>query len=101
MAYALSREERETLIRWNMAEKSVVIDTADPAVIRRLDKLAVDHPQVYACTRSDETYGAKRYTLCDKRYVRFGKPASEALKESMANARAARSVVDFGRIRPL
>ena len=86
MAYALSREERETLIRWNMAEKSVVIDTADPAVIRRLDKLAVDHPQVYACTRSDETYGAKRYTLCDKRYVRFGKPSSEVYRQSHSDA---------------
>ena len=86
MAYALSREERETLIRWNMAEKSVVIDTADPAVIRRLDKLAADHPQVYACTRSDETYGAKRYTLCDKRYVRFGKPVSEVYRKSHSDA---------------
>ena len=86
MAYALSREERETLIRWNMAEKSVVIDTADPAVIRRLDKLAADHPQVYACTRSDETYGAKRYTLCDKRYVRFGKPASDVYRQSHSEA---------------
>ena len=86
MAYALSREERETLIRWNMAEKSVVIDTADPAVIRRLDKLAVVHPQVYACTRSDETYGAKRYTLCDKRYVRFGKPVSEVYRQSHSDA---------------
>ena len=86
MAYALSREERETLIRWNMAEKSVVIDTADPAVIRRLDKLAADHPQVYACTRSDETYGAKRYTLCDKRYVRFGKPVSEVYCQSHSDA---------------
>ena len=86
MAYALSREERETLIRWNMAEKSVIIDTADPAVIRRLDKLAADHPQVYACTRSDETYGAKRYTLCDKRYVRFGKPVSEVYRQSHSDA---------------
>ena len=86
MAYALSREERETLIRWNMAEKSVVIDTADPAVIRRLDKLAADHPQVYACSRSDETYGAKRYTLCDKRYVRFGKPVSEVYRQSHSDA---------------
>lgn len=86
MAYALSREERETIIRWNMAEKSVVIDTADPAVIRRLDKLAVDYPQVYACARSDETYGAKRYTLCDKRYVRFGKPVSEVYRQSHSDA---------------
>ena len=86
MGYALSREERETLIRWNMAEKSVIIDTADPAVIRRLDKLAADHPQVYACTRSDETYGAKRYTLCDKRHVRFGKPVSEVYRQSHSDA---------------
>ena len=86
MAYALGREERETLIRWNMAEKSVVIDTADPAVIRRLDKLAADHPHVYACTRTDETYGAKRYTLCDKRYVRFGKPVSEVYRQSHSDA---------------
>ena len=82
MDYHLTLSERETLIRWSMEDKAVIIDTAEPAVIRKLDTLAAEFPEVYTCTRADEAYGAKRYTLSDKRYVRFAKPASEARREA-------------------
>ena len=85
MDYHLSLSERETLIRCSMADKAVIIDTVEPAVIRKLDALAAEFPEVYTCTRTDEAYGAKRYTLSDKRYIRFAKPASEAQKAARLN----------------
>ena len=88
MDYHLSLSERETLIRWSMADKAVIIDTVEPAVIRKLDALAAEFPEVYTCTRTDEAHGAKRYTLSDKRYVRFAKPASEAHREASRAAMA-------------
>lgn len=78
----MTREERETLIRWSAADKTVTIDSADAAVIRKLDKLCAEHPEVYSVTRADEVYKAKRYSLTDARYIRFGKPASEAMREA-------------------
>ena len=75
----LTREEQETHIMWNAATKRAVIDTADPAVIRKLDRLAAEHPDAYRVTRTDERYGAKWYDV-DARYIRFGRPASEAQK---------------------
>lgn len=77
----LSLEERETLIRWCAADKAVVIDTADAAVIRKLDRLCQKYPETYACTRTDDVYKAKRYSLTDCRFIRFGWPASEAMRE--------------------
>ena len=79
--YHLTNEERETLIRWSVADKTVHIDSADPTVIRKLDKLCASHPETYACTANDEAFKAKQYTVADARYVRFGKPASEARRE--------------------
>lgn len=36
--YNLTNEERETHIMWSVANKTAIIDTADPAVIRKLGK---------------------------------------------------------------
>lgn len=75
--YNLTNQERETHIMWNAADKTAIIDTADPAVIRKLDKLVEAHPGAYRCTRVDDLYQAKKYTV-DAQYIRFGKPATEA-----------------------
>ena len=79
--YTLTNQERETHISWNAADKVATIDTADPAVIRKLDKLTQAHPDAYRCTRVDGLYQAKKYTV-NARYIRFGKPASEAVREA-------------------
>lgn len=90
----LSLEERETLIRWNAADKAVVIDTADASIIRKLDRLCQKYPDVYACTRVDDVYKAKRYSLTDWKYIRFAWPASEAYRE------ACRKKADLGFNKP-
>lgn len=78
----LSLEERETLIRWCAADKAVVIDTADAAVIRKLDRLCQKYPDTYACTRTDDVYKAKRYSLTDAKFVNFSFPRSAAQIEA-------------------
>lgn len=80
MAYSLSMEERETHIRWDAVEKIAHIFTADPVSIRKLDKLVDGYPETYKLVK-DDNYGGKSYEV-DSKYIRFGKPASEAQKEA-------------------
>ena len=76
----LTKEERETTITWNAAERLAYIDTADPALIRKLDKLAAQYPDTYRETCRDDDFKTRVFEV-DARYIRFGKPASEARRE--------------------
>ena len=87
----LTNEERETHIMWNAADKVATIDTADPVTIRKLDKLAQEFPETYRVTREDPIYGTKWYEV-SARYIRFGKPASEARREA-SRAKALKSIL--------
>jgi len=75
--FKLTREERETIINWCSADDTATVYSADPVVIRRLDKLTEEFPDIYKCTRVDSVYGTKNYTVF-KRCIRFAKPASQA-----------------------
>lgn len=81
--------EQETIIRWAADEKTATISTANASIIRKLDRLAQEHPQDY--TRLQELTGKHdaRYTAPVK-LVRFGKPASEARREASRKGYAAR-----------
>lgn len=47
MGYSISKIEQKTTINFNAAEKIVYIDTIDPVVIRKLDKLCAKCPEMY------------------------------------------------------
>jgi len=79
--YKLTREERETIINWCSADNTATVYTADPVVIRKLDRLTAVCPETYKCTRVDSICGAKDYTV-PARFIRFGKPASQARIEA-------------------
>lgn len=79
--YKLCKEEMETVVSWCAAGSTANIDCADPAVIRKLDRLVEQFPDTYRCTRVDSTCLAKMYTV-PARFIRFGKPASAARKEA-------------------
>lgn len=81
----MTREEQETTICWDAATKMADIFSADPSVIRKLDKLVAEYPDVYRCTKVDAKYGNKFYQVPAK-YIRFGKPTSEARREASRNA---------------
>lgn len=86
--YTLSRQERETIIRWDAEEQVAYIDTANPVDIRKLDRLVEEFPDTYHCIRVDEKYAAKKYKV-PASFIRYGKPATEARKAAgarLANA---------------
>ncbi len=75
-----SRQEMETSVLWDDEQKTAKVYTASTITMRKLDKLAAQFPDVYRRTWMEETGGkvtAAKYEV-DARYVRFGKPASEA-----------------------
>lgn len=78
-----SRSEMETSIVWDDEGKVARIYTASPVSMRKLDKLCETYPSEYKRTWT-ETDGegrvtaAKYETGCKR--VKFGKPASEAMK---------------------
>ena len=67
----LSKYEQETIINFNVAESDAVVFTRDKAVIRKLDSLVNEFPEVYKCI--GETDIDKTYSM-PKKYVSYRKP---------------------------
>ena len=67
----LSKYEQETIINFNVAESDAVVFTRDKAVIRKLDSLVTEFPEVYKCI--GETDIDKTYSM-PKQYVSYRKP---------------------------
>lgn len=67
----LSKYEQETIINFNVAESDAVVFTRDKAVIRKLDALVTEFPEVYKCI--GETDIDKTYEM-PKSFVSYRKP---------------------------
>ena len=55
----LTRYEQETIINFNAEDKTATLYTRDPAVMRKVDALVTEYPDVYKCigeTDIDKTY---------------------------------------------
>lgn len=81
----LSKYEQETIINFNVAESDAVVFTRDKAVIRKLDTLVNEFPEVYKCI--GETDIDKTYSM-PKQYVSYRKPRriSEAKRQQAREA---------------
>ena len=67
----LSRYEQETVVNYNAEEQTATVYTRDKAVMRKLDRLAADFPDIYKLigqTDIDKTYSLP------KSYVTYRKP---------------------------
>ena len=67
----LTKYEQETIINFNVAESDAVVYTCDKTVMRKLDVLVNECPEVYRCiaeTDIDKTY------VMPKKYVKYRKP---------------------------
>lgn len=67
----LSRYEQETVINYNAGEQTATVYTRDKAVMRKLDKLVADFPDIYKLI--DQTDIDKTYSM-PKSYVSYRKP---------------------------
>lgn len=74
----LSRIEQETIVNSNNAEKMAEVYTADPVMIRKLDKMVEKYPNTYKVVKQDDE--SKTYQF-PKKLIRFGAPVTRVYTE--------------------
>ena len=84
MAKRGSKEERETIIRFDETDDPAVIYTFNADLKRRLKSFAKKHPELCSMSAEDKEYGSITYQLDKSRLqIRFTAPYSAELKESV------------------
>ena len=67
----LTRYEQETIINFSAADQTATLYTRDPAVMRKVDALVTEYPDIYKCI--GETDIDKTYEM-PKSFVSYRKP---------------------------
>ena len=67
----LTRYEEETIINFNAGNQTATLYTRDPAIMRKVDALVIEFPDIYKCI--DETDIDKTYEM-PKSFVSYRKP---------------------------
>ena len=88
---SLSNIERETVILFNEAEKTAIVDTCSSALIRHMDKYCADHADCSLIGKDE--YGAKY--VCPKRWIKVRAPRQ--LSDDQRREMAMRADYNFGR----
>lgn len=74
----LSRYEQETIVNYNNGDKIASVYTADPYIMRKLDKLVSKYPDTYKVVAEDNY--SKTYEF-PKKLVSFRPPNTKVLTE--------------------
>jgi len=80
----LTRYEQETIINFNAGDQTATIYTRDPAVMRKVDALVTEYPDIFKCV--GETDIDKTYEM-PKSFVSYRKPrrVSDERRQQMRN----------------
>lgn len=84
----LSRYEQETIINFNAGEEMATVYTRDPAVMRKLDALVIEFPEVYRCigaTDIDKTYEMPKLSVSYRKPRRLSDEQREKARDRMRN----------------
>ena len=82
----LSRYEQETIINFNAVEEMATVYTRDPAVMRRLDALVIEFPEVYRCigyTDIDKTYEMPKSSVSYRKPRKLSEEQKEQKRKLM------------------
>lgn len=76
----LSRYEQETVINYNVSDAEASVYTADPNMMKRMDKLMAEFPEIF---RAEQITEVSKTYLVPKNYIKIRKPRkiSEEHKE--------------------
>ena len=83
MATSLTALEQETIVNSNLKEKMASVYSADPNVIRKLDKLVAKYPDTYKIVKEDEV--SKTYEF-PKKLMSFRPPQTRVYTEEEKEA---------------
>ncbi len=89
----LTKYEQETIINFNAADKTAEVYTRDPAVMRQMDALVTEFPDVFKCIRERDT--DKTYFM-PKSAVTYRKPR-KITEEKREQARRAMRKINGGK----
>ena len=84
----LSRYEQETIINFNAGEEMATVYTRDPAVMRKLDTLVIEFPEVYQCIKAtdiDKTYEMPKSSLTYRKPRKLSEEQREQARQRMNN----------------
>lgn len=82
----LSRYEQETIINFNAGEEMATVYTRDPAVMRKLDALVIEFPEVYRCigyTDIDKTYEMPKTSVSYRKPRKLSEEQKEQARKRM------------------
>ena len=83
----LSKYEMETIVNYNADDQTATLYTRDPAIMRKIDALVIEFPDIYKCI--GETDIDKTYEM-PKSYVSYRRPrklTEEQRKNAVERAR--------------
>lgn len=84
MKLKLTREEQETIINFNAGSRRATLYTRDPSVIRKVDALTIEFPDVFRCVaRSDidRTYEMPKSAISYRKPRRLSDEQREAARK--------------------
>lgn len=86
----LTRYEQETIVNFNAEESDAIVYTRDKAVMRQLDALVTEYPDIFKCigeTDIDKTYVMSKTAVAYRMPRRISaakrEQAREAIKKSI------------------
>jgi hypothetical protein len=84
----MTRYEQETIISFNAGERTATIYTRDPAVMRKVDALVIEFPDVFKCigeTDIDKTYEMPKSVVTYRKPTRILDERRSQLQKIMGN----------------
>jgi len=82
----MTRYEQETIINFNAGEQTATLYTRDPVVIRKVDALVSDFPDVFKCigeTDIDKTYEMPKSSVTYRKPRNITEAQRKAASERM------------------
>ena len=80
----LTRYEEETIINFNAGDQTATLYTRDPAIMRKVDALVIEFPDIYKCigeTDIDKTYEMPKSLVSYRKPRRLSEEQREAARE--------------------
>ena len=84
----LTRYEQETIINFNAQDQMATLYTRDPAVMRKVDALVIEYPDIFKCigeTDIDKTYEMPKSVVTYRKPRRLSEEQRMAFKRRMEN----------------
>ena len=82
----LTRYEQETIVNFNAEEPDAIVYTRDKAVMRQLDALVTEYPDIFKCigeTDIDKTYEMPKSVVTYRKPRRISDARRQQIREQM------------------